>query len=59
MRHLSIFALAAFAVLTLVAIPTVASAAGGIGTHTKGSATCKSGKQVNDARSCKENGGKR
>lgn len=52
------FVLTGLAVIALVAIPTAASAAGGMGT-TKNNTTCKSGKQVRDAKGCKEYGGKR
>jgi hypothetical protein len=48
-------ALLAVAFVALVAAPTVASAAGGMGSA---SVTCKSGKHVKNTNKCKENGGK-
>jgi hypothetical protein len=52
------FALVAVALLALVVAPTIASAAGGMGSKAGASTTCKSGKSVKNARECKENGGR-
>jgi hypothetical protein len=52
--------LAGLAVLALVAAPTVASAGPPGNNHkSKATITCKSGKHVDKARKCKENGGKK
>ena len=53
--HAAVLLIAGFAVLALVAAPTVVSA------RKKDNANygfCKSGKKVTDTKKCKENGGK-